>query len=196
MAKGFYVPVSGLSKKVKNWYVPVGGFSKEVKAAYCSVEGLGTQFWPTEIPDYEEVYIDPSLDPSWLYICQEPLYVHRGPFTIKRTTQAGTFTDYINIPADGCVINNNLYKPSYIVEQLIVIFKQQPSVTPQSVYSMFDRNVYTQYNHGKQYWYWLLQPRQYEWEDTIKPSVKTIAGESASGSAAIWEAGYIIFGAT
>ena len=196
MAKTFYIPVNGQSKTPKKWYVPVNGLSKEAKKAYAPRNGIGKQFWPIEIPDYEEVYIDPSLDPSWLYIWEEPLYVHRGPFKITRTTSSQVITDTINIPSDGCVISNNLYKPSYIVEQLFIVFKQQPSVSPQSVSSWLDSSTYNALFHGIQYWYWILQPRQYEWEDTIRPSVRTAAGESARGNEAAWEAAYIIFGAT
>ena len=51
MAKGFYVPVSGLSKKAKKWYVPVNLLSKSVVKAYCSESGLSTQFWPASDTD-------------------------------------------------------------------------------------------------------------------------------------------------
>ena len=196
MAKTFYIPVNGQSKTPKKWYVPVNGLSKEAKKAYAPRNGIGKQFWPIEIPDYEEVYIDPSLDPSWLYIWEEPLYVHRGPFDVVITAPNWTRTDHVNIPSDGCVISNNLYKPDYIVEQLIVLFKQQPSVSAQSVYYNFDSSTYTVVKNGIQYWHWILQPRQYEWEDKIRPSVRTSAGASARGNDAIWEASYIIFGAT
>ena len=50
MAKGFYVPVNGLSKKVKKWYVPVNGLSKAVSKAYCPVSGLSKQFWTETTP--------------------------------------------------------------------------------------------------------------------------------------------------
>lgn len=48
MAKTFYIPVNGQSKKPKKWYVPVNGLSKEAKKAYCPVNLLSKLFWGDE----------------------------------------------------------------------------------------------------------------------------------------------------
>lgn len=45
MAKTFYVPVNGLSKRTKQWYIPVNGLSKKVKKAYAPKNGLSKLFW-------------------------------------------------------------------------------------------------------------------------------------------------------
>lgn len=194
MAKTLYVPVNNLSKETKKIIVPVGGVSKYAVKGYSSVNGLSKQFWGASEPkDYEEVYPGPTVNPSYLKNCWVmPLYVHQGPFTVKRTYNGVTETLNMNIPNDGYVVNNSLYQPDYIKIQIMVFFKDQPSVSPRDVSYWFDRDVYFKLENNIRYYQWILQPRQYEWECAIKESVRTAYGETDSIYSQ-WEAPYIIF---
>lgn len=125
-----------------------------------------------------------------------PVYVHKGSFTLKRryTNSTGEHVETINVnlPSDAVVVNRTLSAPSYIVFQLSVYFLTQPSVTPKSVCSWFDKNTYTTAKNNITYYMWMLQPTQYTWETDIKSNKKTATGE-ADSLYANWELGYIAF---
>lgn len=48
MAKGAYIGVSNVAKKVKKMYIGVGGVARKVKKAYIGVNGVARLFWSGE----------------------------------------------------------------------------------------------------------------------------------------------------
>lgn len=51
MAKGVYIGVGGVARKVKKMYIGVGGVARKVKKAYIGVGGVARVFWSSE-PTY------------------------------------------------------------------------------------------------------------------------------------------------
>ena len=45
MAKGAYIGVNGVAKKIKGGYVGVGGVAKKIKKAYIGVGGIARPCW-------------------------------------------------------------------------------------------------------------------------------------------------------
>ena len=49
MAKGKYVGVSGVARKVKKQYIGVGGVARKIKKGYIGVGGVARQYWSSGI---------------------------------------------------------------------------------------------------------------------------------------------------
>lgn len=45
MAKGLYIGISSLARKIKKWYIGVNGVARKVKKAYIGVNGVARLFW-------------------------------------------------------------------------------------------------------------------------------------------------------
>ena len=55
MAKGQYIGVGGVAKKVKKKYIGVGGVAHDVKSGYIGVGGVAKQYWSAgELVDFTE----------------------------------------------------------------------------------------------------------------------------------------------
>ena len=48
MAKGAYIGVSSVARKVKKMYIGVGGVARKVKKAYIGVNGVARLWWSGE----------------------------------------------------------------------------------------------------------------------------------------------------
>lgn len=194
MAKAAYTGINNIARNVSKIYTGVNGTARKVTKGYVGVNGIARQFWGDSVPkDYDEVYPGPTVNPSYLKNCwQLPLYVHKGPFTVNVTASGQTDPVRINIPEDGYVINNSLYKPDYNKIQLFVFFKDQPSASPSDL-PYFDANTYFVEENNITYYLWIMQPRnRFEYESAIKESVRTAYGVT-DNSYSQWEAAYIIF---
>ena len=97
MAKGAYIGVSNVSKKIKKMYIGVGGVAKKVKKAYIGVGGVAKLFWsggPTAA----------TILGSCYYLAQStPLPMLRGVGDMP--SSFSSITDPF-----GSTANSNMYK--------------------------------------------------------------------------------------
>ena len=112
MAKGYYVPVNGLSKKAKKWYVPVNGLSKAVSKAYCPVSGLSKQFWP--VNDSTPFYVIQAGQFNYSNPNNTEFCINRYPDNFANVIDAGDdptdLSDTIGIFGAYTYGNKKLYK--------------------------------------------------------------------------------------
>ena len=48
MAKGAYIGVNGVARKIKKGYIGVNGVARKIKKAYIGVNGVARLFWSDE----------------------------------------------------------------------------------------------------------------------------------------------------
>lgn len=65
MAKGAYIGVNGVARKVKKMYVGVGGVARRVKKAYIGVGGVARPFWAGGELSYYGQILPPTEDVSY-----------------------------------------------------------------------------------------------------------------------------------
>ena len=45
MAKGAYIGIGGVAKKIKKGYIGIGGVAKKIKKGYIGIGGVARPFW-------------------------------------------------------------------------------------------------------------------------------------------------------
>ena len=77
MAKGYYIGVDGVARKVTKQYTGVDGVARKVKRAYVGVSAVARQYWGEEIP-IAELPVGSSLFVKLNGVATECIVVHQG----------------------------------------------------------------------------------------------------------------------